>query len=196
MKSFISIFIILITTCLVVRADKWNSGCLPKKTDNGIMIINKDTIKKHHSDLYWFFQFHDEPVLNLNIQQGWRTMGEIAFGLADFTGKRNHFSMNGLEAIEIGSQFNFNPKHFIMGPELVYNVSFLFFFNFGGSLVYLTDFRKGTVYLHPHLGISYNTFFDLYAGYNIPLMKNHMRTLVNNFTVTFAVPLINRKFKL
>jgi hypothetical protein len=195
MKSFIFILIITISSSWVVRANKLNSIFLQLNTGNSNLNVYNDTIIKHHSDFYWFFKFHDEPVLNLNIQQGWRTMGEIAFSLADYQGKKNRFSLNVLDAIGFGSQFNFNPKHFIIGPELVYNVSFLFL-NFGGGIVYLTDFKKGTVYLNPHLGVSYNTFFDLYAGYNIPLMTNHMKTLVNNFTVTFAVPLIKRKFKL
>jgi hypothetical protein len=195
MKFFFLILIITISSCMVVRANKLNPLFLQGNKGNSNLIVNNDTIKKHRSDVYWFFKFHDEPVLNLNIQQGWRTMGEIAFSLADYEGKRNRFSLNVLDAIGFGSQFNFNPKHFIIGPELVYNVSFLFF-NFGGCIVYLTDFKKGTVYLNPHLGVSYNTFFDLYAGYNIPLMTNHMKTLVNNFTVTLAVPLIKRNFKL
>jgi len=162
---------------------------------NGLTFKNsqpEDTIKQKK---FCYLVFFDEPILNLNIQQGWRTMGEIAFGLADFQGKKNNYSLNVMQSIEMGSQFNFNPKHIIIGPELVYHVSFIFMC-FGGSLVYITDFSKGTLYLNPHLGLSYNTFFELYAGYQIPLMKNHMKTYVNRINMTLAAPIIKRKYKL
>jgi hypothetical protein len=154
-----------------------------------------DTIKKSPSSFILYMNFHDEPILNLNVQQGWRTMGEIAFGLADFQGRRKNYGLNSLESFEIGSQFNFNPNHFIIGPELNYNVSWILI-TFGASIIYLTDFSKGTLYLNPHLGFTYNTYIDLFIGYNIPLMKNNMKSLVNNFTATLAFPLIKRKFKL
>jgi hypothetical protein len=175
MKHFILIFVFLFIQPLWLIGQKENN----------------DTINKQPSRKFCYMRFFDDPILNLNVQQGWRTMGEVAFGLADYQGGRKLLGLNVLQDIEIGSQFNFNPKHIILGPELSYNVSFLFI-NFGTSIIYLTDFNKGTLYLNPHLGLSYNTFFDFYVGYNIPFLPNNIKSLVNNFTVTLAVPLFHR----
>ncbi len=150
-----------------------------------------DSIKKHKSHFISFLKYHDTPVMNLNLQQGWRTMGEIAFGLCDYSSSYKNLLMRKLSCIEAGSQFNFNLDHFIIGPELTYNHSD-FIVNFGGSIIYFTDLRKGTLFINPHVGLSYNTIFDLYFGYNIPLMQNHMKSLVNNYTITLAVPILKR----
>ena len=134
-----------------------------------------------------FFEEHDQFVMNLNVHQGWRTMGEISFGVTS----TNDIKFNLIEANEweLGTEFNFDPKHFILAPKLSMNFSSLIM-SAGGSLIYYTDFNKGTLYLNPHLGISLLTHVDIYCGYNIPLMRNTMKPFVNHFTVTLAVPII------
>ncbi|MBC7865025.1 MAG: hypothetical protein IAF38_18770 [Bacteroidia bacterium] len=134
-------------------------------------------------------------VINVNFQQGYRPMGEVSAGLClyepgNFFGPASG-ELNTLNQVQLGAEFNFSNKHFVMGPKLTYNFSY-FIVNCGASLSYLTDLKYGTVYLNPHFGITFNTYADLYIGYNIPLMKNYMKPYVNHFTVTLAVPILNR----
>ncbi|MCE3228830.1 MAG: hypothetical protein K0S32_3381 [Bacteroidetes bacterium] len=138
---------------------------------------------------YSFKQF----IGRINFHQGWRGMGEISIGVANYD-EENHRhipDMNFLQSIEGGCQFNFNKNHFIIGPSLTYNCT-ASILHCGGSLIYYTDFDKRTLFLNPHLGFSWNTYFDFYFGYNIPLMKNEMKSTVNRFTFTVSVPLFNR----
>src|SRR5687768_10432395 len=127
--------------------------------------------------------------IGLKAQQGWRTMGEISFGKTEQT--TDHFLFRGAQwqhYFEAGMQFNFNKDHFIIGPK----VSAVFeglMLHYEAELVYLTDLRVGTIYLSPKLGFHLNTDAAFYMGFNIPLMRNHMKGLTNRFTVTASLPL-------
>ncbi len=132
--------------------------------------------------------FYEQPVLNLKIHQGWRTMGEISVGIGALDGQHGFETLSSLQG---GCQFNFDPNHFIVGPSIGWNASAVILQG-GANLIYFTDFDKRTLFLNPHIGFTFNTDFDLYFGYNIPLMKNEMRSMVNHFTVTLSVPLLDR----
>jgi len=192
-KTLILIIIILLTLTNNVFAGK-NKNDINTNSKNSF-VVNKticfDTVKKSPSLFILYLKFFDSPVLNLNIQQGWRTMGEVTFGLADYQPGIKILGLQALETIELGSQLNFTFNHFVIGPELTYNSSF-FIINYGASIIYFTDFRNGTLFINPHIGLTFFTYFDLYAGYNIPLMHNHMKSSVNNYTFTLAVPILQR----
>jgi len=134
--------------------------------------------------------FYGQSVLNLNIHQGWRTMGEIAFGPGGVL-SRDKLGLMQAEELQLGSEFSFGP-HFFIGPKVTYNFSTLFF-SCGGSVIYYSDFKNYTVCLHPHLGLSVNTFADLYLGYNIPVGPNKMKGYINRFTATLAIPLMKER---
>lgn len=136
-------------------------------------------------------------IFNLGIHQGWRTMGEISVGTCD---EWKHMDLIGYRWFytTIGSEFNFNPHHFIAGPKISFNHengALVVGFDWGGSLIYYTDFDKGALYLNPHLGLNFMTLAGLYFGYNIPLYSssgdNPMHSLVNHFTVSIIFSLVN-----
>jgi hypothetical protein len=155
--------------------------------DNDSLVFNL-YLKKRRKE-FFFQQF----IGRINFHQGWRGMGEISLGIANYDEdhQRRMPDMNHLQSIEMGCQFNFNKDHFIIGPSLTYNRTHVIF-HYGVSLIYYTDFDKRTLFINPHLGFSWNTYFDFYFGYNIPLMKNEMKGMVNRFTFTISIPLFNR----
>lgn len=137
-----------------------------------------------------FQQCLQGQVLNLNVHQGWRTMAEIAIGPGGVTGENRWGFLQARETV-LGSEFSFGP-HFFVGPKITFNYSVIFL-SCGGSLIYYTDLKNNVLCLHPHIGLSANTFADLYVGYNIPLYKNEMKNYINGFTVTLAIPLMKER---
>lgn len=134
-------------------------------------------------------------LANVNLHQGWRTMGEVSAGFGKFS-YTAHLSATSGHIFQMGSQFNFNSKHLILGPQLSYNyvtgMTSLPNFTTGGSLIYYTDFDKKEIYLNPHIGIGLYYQIELVAGYNIPITGNSMKDLVNNFTLSITIPIVKR----
>lgn len=121
----------------------------------------------------------------LAVQQGWRTMGEVAIGLGLY--EAHSFLDFDIAHIQLGTTFNFTPEQLILGPGITFLYSPLLI-DVGGSLRYYTTKNTGTLYVSPHFGINF-IYADLFMGYEIPLTKNVMKPWVNRFTVTLAVPL-------
>jgi hypothetical protein len=136
-------------------------------------------------------------VLNVGIHQGWRTMGELSVGTC-LGWKTHDLAAYKWYSLTLGTEFNFNPHHFIIGPKITYNRQMGFLLgglDWGCSLIYYTDFDKGELYINPQVGINIITFLGLHLGYNIPLYSqsgdNPMRSLVNHFTVSLIFSIIN-----
>jgi hypothetical protein len=121
-----------------------------------------------------------QRIFILNVEQGWRTMGEIGVGKGFFEAVPYTYDYGTFATL----QFNFNPHHVMLGPGIMYHNS-KDHFRYGAKLFYETDLHVGTVYLNTHMG--YCAWWgQIYAGYNIPVMKDHMRSLVNSYTLTFS----------
>jgi len=114
-------------------------------------------------------------LLKPAIHQGWRTMGELSTGIM-------HGNKWGGYLATAGTEFNFQRNRFILGPKATCDF-WLSGMVAGASFTYYTDFDKGTLYFNPHLGSI------IYFGWNIPLMRNHMKDRVNTYTFTLIIPI-------
>jgi 5-hydroxyisourate hydrolase-like protein (transthyretin family) len=134
------------------------------------------------------------PMTDLCFHFGQHPAAELAFGVGHVI--RTYQFTSIWETAQAGCEFNFSPSHFIIGPKLTYNYSgagLLFGFITGGSLTYYTDLRNGNFFFHPQLGLTIQTVFDVYAGYNIPLGPSVINSSINKFTLTLAIEIVNRK---
>jgi hypothetical protein len=128
------------------------------------------------------FQFE----LTLALQQGWRTMGEAAIGVANY--RSGSFIWYDVTRFRVGTTFNFSRDQLILGPGITAIYS-PFLLTTGGSLRYYTTKGKGTLCFSPHLGLNAIGVVDLFLGYEIPLTKNVMKPYINHFSITLAVPI-------
>jgi hypothetical protein len=128
-------------------------------------------------------------ILFINLHAGFRSLiGELSIGKGVEYYDKGWRTLNSLA---MGCEFNFNADHRLFGPKISISSSSLFY-AVGASLIGYTNGNKMTICLNPHLGISFNTFADLYFGYNIPLMKNNFPDQINGFTFTLSAPLFKR----
>lgn len=137
-----------------------------------------------------------KPVYNVNVQSGWRTMGEIALGIGKFDedfhrGLKQDYSIMRLTTIRVGTEFNFSLLKPLLGPNISYD-AMRGPGAYGIGLIYYTDLDKGALFLRPRIGISCNSFCNLMFGFNIPLMKNDMWNRINHFIFSIEVPLVHR----
>lgn len=156
---------------------------------NTIKLQRRNTVPGHvraFADRFWY----DQPVVSIGINQGWRSMGEISFGLCDYYYHPDKFlPLQTLETISIGSEFDFSRDKPLIGPKLSW--TYTSYVGAGADLTYFTDFDRGTLYFNPHLGCSFGTVFNLWLGYNIPLMRNYMKPRVNRFTLSLILHICN-----
>lgn len=112
---------------------------------------------------------------------GRRVMGEAMFGLGYYKYDPNFLHIHTGRMVHVGTEYNFGFKKPLWGPKMTVN------FNGplvgGGSLIYFTDGNKGSLYLAPHIGVG-AVYWDLRFGYNIPMMKEHLKERVNHFTIS------------
>ena len=134
------------------------------------------------------------PMASFGVHQGWRTMGSIAIGLAavnDDEGFMYH-RFNPVTTVELGCQFNFDPSHPLIGPNITVRRAGWLSADIG--LVYFTDLEKGSLYLAPHVGFSNESNITLGFGYNFRLGPDALRSRVNHFDLCLSVPLVNRDY--
>ena len=149
-------------------------------------------------DFHDFIHSFQSRYLTLSYFQGHRPFGEISFGTAYYAEmKKNLFTgPDGAGLIAgptIGSEFNFrwNSNEFILGPKLGFNVSTRII-NFGMHLIYYTDFKKGSLFLTPRVGICPgNPYVNFSYAYGFRLGQDKFGTAINRhqFCLFFYIPL-------
>jgi hypothetical protein len=154
----------------------------------------RNTFDENHIPIYWGYNLvhrgNGDAIFNLEVQQGWRTMGGVSVGRV--VDDEQFFRSSSY--VEIGSNFYLSPQHPIIGPKI--SIGFSFLFSGCANLIYYTDFHRGTLFLNPNFGISLGRLADIYLGYNIPLTPNYMKNDVNHFTFTCSIPFIGRSYEI
>jgi len=95
----------------------------------------------------------------------------------------------GFEDIALTSEFNFNFRHFIIGPKFSYEYN-LSLCGFKGSFIYYSDFKDKDLRVLPEIGVGIYGVIMLYYGYAIPLQKFEFGAIGrNSLSLTVNVPL-------
>lgn len=127
------------------------------------------------------FEDMDEFACAGGVDMWRRIMGEAMVGVGHYHYDTGFLHWHTGKTFLAGTEYNFSGKKPLWGPKVTLNASGGFCM--GISTIYFTDGDVGSLYLAPHFGIS-SIYTDFRIGYNIPLMKQHLRERVNHFTVS------------
>jgi hypothetical protein len=94
-----------------------------------------------------------------------------------------------MEDISLASEYNFNLKHFIIGPKFSFEYC-LTPLDLKASFIYYSDFKDRDLRILPEIGFGFAGIINLYYGYAIPLQKFEFGSIGRSrISLNFNIPL-------
>lgn len=141
---------------------------------------------------YWLYPWEGAPGFKTGIVFNRSILGEV--GIINTDIPKHGDELYAFNDIALTSEFNFNYKHFIIGPKfsLEFNILFL---GVKGSFIYYSDFKDKDLRLLPEIGIGGVGIFDIYYGYAFPLQKFEFGAIGRNrISLTVNYPVFKKPY--